>query len=106
MRQKITITKYHAIPLEPGHDLNRQGRCVPFSQKEEARLDRTFSPVEVEHFFLSTKDIKPNELVAIMLKLMAVSLFSTEDSYFTCKIWVKRAEVNIKTYGNWKSFVR
>ena len=44
-------------------------------QKEEARLDRTFSPVDVETKILSTKDIKPHQLVAIMLNLMKVSLF-------------------------------
>ena len=45
------------------------------SHKEEARLDRTLCPVKVKNLFLSTKDIKANELVTIKK--------------------VKRAEVNI-----------
>ena len=37
--------------------------------KEEVRLDRTFSPVEVVKIIL-TKGIKANEIFAIMLNLM------------------------------------
>ena len=35
---------------------------------------------------ISTKDIKANEFVAIMLNLMTVPLFCKEDSYFTCNL--------------------
>ena len=54
--------------------------------KEEARLDRTLCPVKVEKRILLTKDIKANQLVAIMINLMKVPLFCTEDSYFTCNL--------------------
>ena len=53
--------------------------------KEEARLDRTFIPVEVD-FFFSTKDIKPNGLDVIILNLMKVPLFCTEDRHSTCNL--------------------
>ena len=53
---------------------------------EEARLNMIFSPVEIEKKIISTKVIKPNELNAIMLNLMKVSLFCTDDGYFTCNL--------------------
>ena len=63
------------------------GTCTPLAgslAKEEARLNRTFSPVE--QIFRSTKDIKPNELDEITLNLMKVSLLSIEDRHFTCSL--------------------
>ena len=45
--------------------------------------------VKVQIFFLSTKDIKANELVTIMLNLMKVRLFCLEDNYFTCNLGKK-----------------
>ena len=59
---------------------------VPFIGKEEARLDRTLCPVKVEKNFLLTKDIKANQLVAITINLMKVSLFCIKDIYFTCNL--------------------
>ena len=49
--------------------------------------------------------ITTNELVAIMVNLMKVPLFYTKDSFLRV-IWVKGAEVNIKTYGNRKRFLK
>ena len=62
--------------------------CNSFKDKlkEEARLDRTLCPVKVENVFLLIKDIKANKLVAIMINLIKVPLFCTEDSYFTCNL--------------------
>ena len=36
--------------------------------------------------FFSTKDMKANELLAIMINLMRVTLFCTDDSYVTCNL--------------------
>ena len=57
--------------------------------KEKTRLNRTLCPVKVQKCFLSTKEIKANELVTIMLNLMKVRIFCTEDSYFTCNLGKK-----------------
>ena len=65
------------------------GTCIrPLagSLAKEARLNRTFSPVEVEQIFRSAKDIKPNELDEITLNLMKVKLLSIEDRNFTCSL--------------------
>ena len=40
-------------------------------------------PVKVEKKIILTKGMKPNELVVITLNLLKVSLFGTDDSYFT-----------------------
>ena len=43
----------------------------------------TMCPVEAEKKIILTKGMKPNELVVITLNLLKVSLFGTDDSYFT-----------------------
>ena len=68
--------------------------------KEEARLDGQCAQLWSKKI-LSTKDIKAKGPVAIMINLMKTPLLCTA---ILRVIWVKRAEVNIKTYGNWKSF--
>ena len=58
---------------------------VPTRPKEEARLDGQSAQLRPKKI-LSTKDIKANERLAIMINLMKVPLFYTEDSYFTCNL--------------------
>ena len=54
-------------------------------QKEEARLDGQCAQLRSKKI-LFTKDIKANQLVAIMLNLIKVPLFCTEDGYFMCNL--------------------
>ena len=91
--------------LKFGNYKTRLTRTITVNtHKEEARLDRTLCPVQVQIFFLSTKDIKANELVTIMLNLMDVPLFCTEDSYFTCNLGKKEPKLTFKPMETGKVF--